>query len=341
MLFKTQLPFYKKAIALALLCTATQSFSTEFLPAQTTEVVGQTPKYEQEILRKYRGMNESEASDFKLKAIASKATRDWHKEHPNENREPTPAETYKPILMIGFNPSLVELAIVEYEPERVRLEKAKTQALARENAKSRTPAFDALNPEQKLAVEWQVRQNYANAHAVMKDKDPTTVWKRAYNYDLFPKVFSIHGISKAEEGRLLNELSVLQKDVPFSRNSSVAGGSRMLGLYEDFIKNIEKKDLGSSAPFAKKWQERELEQIATHESLLNMAAHDFGLQQQNEKAVKNNLPVKNKYRTGRDRIMYEITQEGVLAREGCKWAEHGSLTEANPSALCSPSQTPN
>ncbi len=78
-----------------------------------------------------------------------------------------------------------------------------------------------------------------------------------------------------------------------------------------------------------------MEQIATHVSLLNMAVHDFGLQQQNEKAVKNNLPVKDKYRTGREKIMYEITQEGVLAREGCKWAEDGSLTEANPSALCS------
>ena len=45
MLFKSKLPFGNKAITLVLLFTGVPSFSTEFLPAQTIEVGGQSPKY--------------------------------------------------------------------------------------------------------------------------------------------------------------------------------------------------------------------------------------------------------------------------------------------------------
>lgn len=322
---------------------------------------------------KLRATNPSEASDIETKAIISKATRDWHKLNPKEKRDPSQVEIYKPVMMMSANPQLHDLAIVEYEPERLRIVKANEQAKAQEQAKSKTPNFDKLSPEEKLAVEWSVRKEYDAAHVYRYSASENFIGSKGLGAeglskggDFFSKLAVLHGVSakqleaefKAEKRKLFPATSsdivdgrVVAVDLPreevdkFHRISE--RGPLIKGTAE-FIVNQAAENVANNLKYnssaVEKWRTERLNQIAGDPTLFKMAVERFAVGNKYESNVKAEKPVERRNKEYSTVLTNRIEAtdnelESIFKREGCEWT-HGDYTEVNPSTACKPSSIP-
>ena len=304
--------------------------------------------------------NSREASDIESNAGRSKAIRDWHTQNPKESREPTQAEIFKPMMMIGVNPQLREVAIVGYEPERLRIAAAKAQELAREQAKSKTPTFDKLSPEEKLAVVWFIRKKYVNVHTVTKhiwvfyNPDMHTMEQHnwvLYESDDFRDIEAIHNVKfnpnirdsllLAGENYVRNHPGTWLKAefIIMGRNEfgdtgfggSPAPGS-VEGVRNELLQDVINK-LPNNPESFERWRNVQLEMAAR--SSYNAVA-GFKAEKNYELAEKEGTNGKIEHsKTYADRDALAVMREGILKREGCQWVK-GIFSESNPSTICDP-----